>query len=58
MRVEFDNGKHKVYGFTSMFFPSIFAKGDNFRDFLLASVEGKALPKGSTLIGKKLLLGE
>ena len=35
----------KVYGYTSVF-SAIFAKGDNFRDFLFASLEDNTIPKG------------
>ena len=37
---------------------AIFAKGNNFCDFLFASLEDEALPKGFTPRGKNLLLGQ
>ena len=48
----------KCVGTPSCLFCSFFAKGISFCDFLFASLEDEALPKGSTLKGKNLLLEE
>ena len=48
----------KVYGYISVIFFLIYAKGNNFWDFMVASLDEALLKRGSTLKGKNLLLEE
>ena len=43
---------------TPTYFSAISAKGNNFHDFLFASLKDKTVQKGSTLKGRNLLLQE
>ena len=43
------NSLFKVYVYTLLFFFALFTKGNNFCDFLFASLENKILPKRGLL---------
>ena len=47
-----------MYGYISVIFFLIYAKGNNFWDFMVASLDEALLKRGSTLKGKNLLLEE